>query len=179
MQRLILMRHAKTEAWYEGVDDHARALTGRGHGDAARMAGMLAQQGWEVDLALVSTARRARETWNAMAQLHPGVQVKLLDDLYLASPETLAEALEGHCGDANCLMVIGHNPGIAEFAMDIDRQGGSVDISASGRLRQKYPTGCAALFEAADDAPFIPSLFRLVGVLWPGDGDETSSSPDE
>ena len=26
MQRLILMRHAKTEPWSEGIDDHARAL---------------------------------------------------------------------------------------------------------------------------------------------------------
>ena len=38
MKRLILMRHAKTEPWGEGVDDFSRALTPRGKEDAQRMA---------------------------------------------------------------------------------------------------------------------------------------------
>ena len=63
MQRLILMRHAKTEPWTEGIDDHARALTPVGHEAAAAMASALKAEGWVPEKAIISTARRTRETW--------------------------------------------------------------------------------------------------------------------
>ena len=46
MKRLILMRHAKTEPWSEGIDDFGRALTPLGHSDARRMAEELVALSW-------------------------------------------------------------------------------------------------------------------------------------
>ena len=69
MKRLILMRHAKTETWTEGLDDFGRALTDRGHEDAARMAQELVDMGWSPERILVSTARRARETCSDVARI--------------------------------------------------------------------------------------------------------------
>ncbi len=167
MQRLILMRHAKTEAWYEGVDDHGRALVTRGREDAARVADALIDEGWGADLALVSTARRARETWLAMAGQLDVSDVHYLDDLYLASPETISDIISQRGSDRRTLLLIGHNPGIHEFAWELARTAGSGNPEATDRLRQKYPTGCAGLFEAREDAPFVPALFRLVDVIHP------------
>lgn len=177
MQRLIAMRHAKTEAWYEGVDDHGRALTERGHEDAARIAEAIAQEGWRADLALVSTARRARETWNAMRPLHKGAGVKLLDDLYLASPGILADLVEAHAGEGGSVILVGHNPGIHDFARDIARLGGGGDTQMLARLREKFPTGAAALFEAGEDGPFVPALFRLVELFRPKDLRDDPAAP--
>ena len=59
MKRLILMRHAKTEPFGEGIDDFGRALTEQGHSDAARIAEELVALGWSPERILVSTARRA------------------------------------------------------------------------------------------------------------------------
>lgn len=169
MQRLILMRHAKTEAWYEGVDDHGRALTERGHVDALRVAEALVVDGWRADLALVSTARRARETWLEMAAVHRAREVQYLDDLYLASPDTMSELIEPYAGSCETLILIGHNPGIYDFAWQLTRRAGSDNPLAVDHLREKYPTGCASLFEAAEDGPFVPVLFKLVDVVRPKD----------
>ena len=46
MRQLILMRHAKTEAWAEGIDDFGRALTDQGHVDARRVAEEIVALGW-------------------------------------------------------------------------------------------------------------------------------------
>ena len=66
---------------------------------------------------------------------------------------------------AGTLMVIGHNPGMHDFALDILRDGGSLDHYASQRLAEKFPTSCVAMFEREDDGSFVPVLFRLSNVL--------------
>ena len=62
MQRLILMRHAKTEPWSEGIDDHARALLPVGHDAAIAMANALDAEGWAPDIASDARNLDAPET---------------------------------------------------------------------------------------------------------------------
>lgn len=166
MKRLILQRHAKTEAWYEGVDDHGRALLERGRRDALRIAEELLAMGWTPNLALVSTARRARETWAAAVTVFPATAYHLDDALYLAGAGGLEGAAKANDG-AETLAIIAHNPGIHDFAQGILREAGSHDHQAALRLKEKFPTGCAALFEAEDDGAFIASQFKLVDVIRP------------
>jgi phosphohistidine phosphatase len=164
MKRLILMRHAKTEPWTEGIDDFARALTPQGHEDALRMAGEILAAGWSPERILVSSARRARETCAEVASVMSGEKVRPMESLYLTGVRGLTEAVVEN-DRAGTLMVIGHNPGLHDFALSILREGGAGDHQASLRLNEKFPTCCAALFEAANEGVFLPAHYQLMSVL--------------
>lgn len=164
MKRLILMRHAKTEPWSEGIDDFGRALTAQGHWDAKRIAEELEALDWGPERILVSSARRARETCAEVASIVTGEKVRPMESLYLTGVRGLNEAVTQN-EMAATLMVIGHNPGMHDFALGILREGGAADQKASQRLNEKFPTSCAALFEAERDAPFVAARYRLIRVL--------------
>jgi phosphohistidine phosphatase len=164
MKRLILMRHAKTEPWNEGIDDFSRALTAQGHDDATRIAEEIVAIGWSPERILVSSARRARETCSEVAKVFTGEKVRPMESLYLTGVRGLAEAVTQNDG-ARVLMLIGHNPGLHDFALSILREGGSLDHAAALRLHEKFPTSCAALFETEEEGSFVPSRFRLAHVL--------------
>lgn len=168
MQRLILMRHAKTERWSEGIDDHARALTPTGHEAALKMAQTLKAEGWSPERALVSTARRTRETWAHLASVFGTCDMALEDDLYLAGERGIADLIADNDG-AKTLIVIGHNPGLHDLSLSIFREAGSVDHQAAIRVAAKLPTGAAVMFEAEEDGAFVPAHFRLRNFIKPKD----------
>jgi len=168
MKRLILMRHAKTEAWNEGIDDHGRALTERGHQDADLMAEALVSRGWVPGLALVSTARRAKETWAHLTPAFEASEHRFMEDLYLSGMRGLLDTITQHDG-VSTLMLVAHNPGMHDCAVEIMRQGGGRDHHAALTLSAKMPTGAAALFEAEEDAAFLSQNFRLVDFIKPKD----------
>lgn len=168
MKRLILMRHAKTEPWTEGVDDHARALTSLGHEAAIKMAKALKVEGWLPEKAVVSTARRTRETWSHFANVFGACEFCMEDDLYLAGERGISEIITEHDG-ARTLIIIGHNPGLHDLALYILREAGSLDHQAAKRLAGKLPTGAAVLFEADEDGAFLPVHFKLQNYIKPKD----------
>lgn len=174
MKRLILMRHAKTEPWGAGVDDFARALVERGKEDARLVAENLVERGWSPGLILVSTARRARETCSEVAKVVEGEKVRPMEALYLCGVRGLFDAVKQN-DSAHTLMVIGHNPGLHDFALSILREAGSLDHYASLRLSEKFPTGCVAMFESEEDEPFLPVHFRLADVMRAKDFRDASS----
>ena len=141
-------------------------LTARGHGDAEAMAVALKQQGWIPDVALVSTARRARESWQHLSFAFPECKRTLSDDLYLASIPTLEGLISQHEA-AQTLMIVGHNPGLHELSGTILRQASTDNHSAAMRLAAKMPTCAAALFEQEDDGAYVPVLFKLIDFLGP------------
>ena len=65
MDRLILMRHGKAERDSKSGEDFDRKLTDRGVRESAAMAANLADLGLVPDIALVSAAQGAGETWAA------------------------------------------------------------------------------------------------------------------
>ncbi|MHA7899499.1 MAG: SixA phosphatase family protein [Henriciella sp.] len=168
MQRLILMRHAKTEPWSEGIDDHGRALTPTGHEAAIAMAGALEGEGWAPDLAIVSTARRTRETWTHLKAVFTTAEMILEEDLYLAGERGIADIISDN-DNARTLIIIGHNPGLHDLALNILRAAGSLDHQAAIRIAAKLPTGAAVLFEADENGPFKPEHFRLRNFIKPKD----------
>jgi phosphohistidine phosphatase len=64
---LILIRHTKSDWDDSGLDDHDRPLNDRGRLSAPRIGAWLAEQGFEPDAVLCSTARRTRETWEGIS----------------------------------------------------------------------------------------------------------------
>ena len=67
MRRLLLLRHAKAEKAQPGERDHERKLAARGRDDAPQLGTYLVRHGLVPDLVVVSTAARARETWELAA----------------------------------------------------------------------------------------------------------------
>ena len=168
MKRLILMRHAKTEPWSEGIDDHARALTSVGHEAALAMAKALKAAGWSPERALVSTARRTRETWTHLSSVFGTCEISLEDELYLAGERGILDLVSDNDG-VQTLFVIGHYPGLHDLSLNILREAGSVDHQAAVRIAAKLPTGGAVMFEAERDGAFIPAQFRLHNFIKPKD----------
>ncbi|MEM5518502.1 histidine phosphatase family protein [Henriciella sp. AS95] len=167
MKRLILMRHAKTEPWNEGVKDRDRILTERGHQDAALVAGFLRDTGWQPDHALVSSARRTRETWRHLAAEFPECRSTVSDDLYLAGIPAMELQIAKVAEEYGCVILVGHNPGMSEMASFILSRAGSENHRAAMKLAEKFPTGAAALFESDEDGPYVPVHFKLVDFIRP------------
>lgn len=113
--RLILTRHAKS-AWDNPLDsDHMRPLNARGQRAAPLIGRWLAQQGYLPGQALISDATRTRETWALLGAELPGpVPARFEPALYHAGPDVMLRVLQAAAAD--CVIMIGHNPGIAAFA---------------------------------------------------------------
>ena len=159
MQRLILMRHGEAERPAPGLQDFDRALDAEGRREAGLIAAALAGAGLEPDLALVSAARRTRETWRTVAEaLGHAIAAREDRSLYAASAARLAAAALEAAPDARILMLVGHNPGIHQYAIHLAQQAGLGENEARS-LYERFPTGSAAVF--AFDAHGQPGFERL------------------
>lgn len=126
MRRLTLLRHAKTEAQHSGQEDWDRVLEPRGIKDAPEMARRLRDRKLKPDLVITSPAVRAQTTAQIFARELHLPAAKLLQDerLYLASPKALKEVIREMGGQAHHLMIVGHNPGLTEFADRVSAERG-------------------------------------------------------
>jgi phosphohistidine phosphatase len=115
MKRLILTRHAKS-AWDDPLTpDHDRPLNDRGRAAASDLGQWLASRGYVPAEVLCSDAERTRATWAGIAPALPGAPaLSSKPALYNAGPEVMLAVLRHATGDV--VMMIGHNPGISEFA---------------------------------------------------------------
>ena len=136
---IVVMRHAKAESW--GESDHDRRLAEQGRADAAAAGRWLAEQGFTPQHALVSSATRTQQTWDAVAGGADWGLAPVFDDgLYSAGPDTSLDLMRATPDDARTLIVIGHNPTVAYLAQMLDD--GEGDPAASADMAGGYPT-CA------------------------------------
>ena len=145
MKRLILFRHAKTEPGLASGDDFDRALTERGHRDAALIGHALAGAGLIPDRVLVSAARRSLQTWTAAEPFLPDAHVEVRRDLYGAAAEVLQAAAES--AEGTVVMVVAHNPGIQALALEYGERAILIEARLKLRLAEGVPSGAAAAFE--------------------------------
>ena len=139
-QELLLLRHAKSS--WEQADDHERDLTPRGIEAARQLGAWLARNRLRPDLVLCSTATRAQHTWQLAGEALPDMLPKRdLPALYLASADRLLEIVRTEGGSAARLLMVGHNPGLGEFASRVSGRG---DPGALTALRTKFPTAALA-----------------------------------
>jgi phosphohistidine phosphatase len=142
MRRLLLLRHAKAERSQPGGRDHDRVLAARGRTDAKKLGVYLARHAFVPDRAMVSTAARARETWDALATAFAKAPpVDFEERIYEASPQSILQAIK-ECGpQTGTLLVVGHNPGLQELTAMLIASG---DIDARERLGEEFPTSALA-----------------------------------
>jgi phosphohistidine phosphatase len=137
---LLLIRHAEAMA-HAPEGDLERPLTERGRTDAARMGAYCHATGLIPELALVSPARRARDTLDVMLRefsQKPACEIE--DLLYSADANELRDLLKRTSPSVKTLLIAGHNPGLAEFARVL------VDGRESGHAPLRhFPAPCLAL----------------------------------
>lgn len=158
MRTLILMRHARAEGGSPSGDDIDRSLTVAGRAEAALMGRVLAEAGLSPDLALVSDARRTRETWQGVSAAFPEATARHDHRLYNASAGAIRSVVEAAEGEAETVLVIGHNPGLPllmlEYLVEASESGAVMD-----RARSSFPPASAVVF--AFDEHMRPSFSNL------------------
>jgi phosphohistidine phosphatase len=142
---LWLLRHAKAaSAPPSGGGDRERLLTARGRRDAEALGRRLGPGGDQLgfdpaDLpatVLCSTAARTVQTAErVLATLEPEPTVVHDRTLYGASAEELLEEVRATGGSDRAVMLVGHNPGIAELAVEIAAGGDALDQLVEGGMR--------------------------------------------
>lgn len=132
--RLVLFRHAKS-GYPDGVADHDRPLAKRGERDAPAVGRWLAASGYRPDAVVCSTALRARQTWELAASGLSGApdatardtgtaktvapKVRFEPRLYDATVLSLLMLIRELPEDQRTVLVVGHNPGLAELAVGL------------------------------------------------------------
>ena len=165
MKTLYLLRHAKSDWSDKDLTDHDRPLAPRGERAAAAMGQYLTQTGVCPDIALCSTAVRARQTWDLLSANWPGSpEVTYEDGLYLAGSTGLLNRVKKIDADLNSVLIIGHNPDIEKLILGVARKGKGDSLA---RAAEKVPTCafaelCAEANSWSDFEPGTAILERFV-----------------
>jgi phosphohistidine phosphatase len=118
MKTLTLVRHAKSSWDDSSLNDRDRGLNARGKRDAPVMGKRITAAGVRPSMIITSPAVRAWATAKIIAQ-EIGYPIEFLqreNDLYLASLDTLLDVVVAQENEFNNLMIVGHNPGLTDFA---------------------------------------------------------------
>ena len=144
---LILFRHAKAEQ-APGKPDHERELTARGRRDAAAAGRWLHEHGLGPELVLCSTATRTRQTWEAAVEGGAcGESVEYDRTVYVGGSQGVLQVVREFAGEAQVVLVLGHNPTLASLAIELSEGDGSTQ--AHECLAAGFPTSTVAVLSYA------------------------------
>jgi phosphohistidine phosphatase len=168
MKTLYLLRHAKSDWGDSSLDDHDRPLAARGERAAAVMGVHFSQRGYQPSLVLCSSARRTRQTLDFLLPHLPGDPEVLFEEgIYLASRGQLTARIQEIDDGRSRVLLIGHNPGIADLARSL---AGSGDRDSLRRMA-RFPTAASAVceFDLERWRDLAPGSGRLVAYAVPKD----------
>ncbi len=134
MKRLYILRHAKA-ASPENTQDFDRPLATQGQEDAAALGKLIAKQSYMPGTVLCSTAKRTRETLEALA-LPASTKIEYLEKIYDAAASDLLEMIQSTDDSAQSILLVGHNPAIHELALRLASEDSG--LSLLQRLLQGY-----------------------------------------
>jgi len=172
-RQLYVLRHAKSSWDDPMLDDHDRPLTPRGRramkliGDHIRVAGI------RPDQVLCSSARRTRETLQA---IEVDGDAMIERELYDATCASAIERLRRVPPETGSVMVIGHNPTAQTLVLRLTGANG-VEYSNGTRkpvdgdlaeVQRKFPTGAlATLSFECEWSELGPGCATLLGYVRP------------
>jgi phosphohistidine phosphatase len=163
MPLLYLLRHAKSSWDNPGSSDRDRPLSPRGRRAAKRIGQYVHAEAIRPELVLCSPAVRARQT---LARVRRGLgdpKVSFDETLYAADGDRLLERLRAVPADIGSVLVVGHDPGLHDLALELASGGGGLR-----KLREKFPTGGLATFSFEGPwGDLAPGRARLVGFVVP------------
>ena len=144
MRWLLLLRHAKAVV-ATGRDDHERALADRGRRDAARVGAFVREIDMIPDLLVDSGAARTHQTAAIVAAAWPrNVATRTEPKLYEASWTTIQELARALPDKAPHVMLVAHNPGLADLASHLAGRGARSEMQ---HMAAKFPTCALAILE--------------------------------
>jgi len=122
MKTLYLLRHAKSSWGDTSLPDREWPLEARGERDAAKMSKRWSHQHEKPDLIMSSPAARALATAKLIAQGmgYKPRNIAVNDLLYAATEDALIAIIEALDDKLDRVMLVGHNPGLAELAHHFD-----------------------------------------------------------
>lgn len=159
---LVVMRHAQAET--SAPTDAERPLAEQGHRDAAATGTWLRDTGIEPQAALVSAARRTRETWQDVCRaagwdLEPDIDA----GLYAADVDTALDLVRLVPDEVTTAVVLGHNPTVASLAHALDGGEGAVEAGLEMAVGAFPPSATAVLTFAGSWADLAPGTAALAG----------------
>lgn len=160
--RLYLLRHARAEIVGDTAPDDSRGLTDDGLREASGVGSWLSGRSEPPTHVLCSSARRAVQTMERVVAAMPEKPAtSISEDLYLASAWKLFEEVRTTEPGVSSLMLVGHNPGIAELAAKLSGHG---DPAALRSLARRFPPATLAELELPGTSwsALEPGLARLV-----------------
>lgn len=141
MARLLLLRHAKA-GWAEpGMRDFDRPLDRTGIGDAAATGVAMGAGELRPDLVICSTARRARQTLEAIADHVELGRILYTDGLYSTDASGYVDIVR-EAPLAESLLLVGHNPMMEDVAFALAGDG---EAAAKSSLAAGFPTSGLAV----------------------------------
>ena len=162
MLKLLLLRHAKSSWDDPDYSDHQRPLNKRGIKAAPRMGKYISDLDIEPELILSSTATRARQTTQLVAeQFNSTPEIVFFDELYsFGGFQTPLNVIRNNSDRQTPVMVVAHNPTMEELAGELVGAGNS---AARALMYQKYPTAALAVIDF--DIPRWADLQTGIGTL--------------
>ncbi|HET6183816.1 MAG TPA: histidine phosphatase family protein [Acetobacteraceae bacterium] len=145
MRQLLLLRHAKAAQAATGQDDRDRPLNEAGRAAIAATRARMKELGLAPDLVLVSPSRRTMETLEGLEPWDETPLVEPVDALYLAPASGIRAVLNGVAETVRSVLLIGHNPGLHDFAASL-HDGGPAPAPALEQLARGFPTAALAEF---------------------------------
>jgi phosphohistidine phosphatase len=133
----------RNQAGSGGLEDHERPLSKRGRAAALALAKHMRRAGLVPDIVLCSTAIRAKETLEPIRRRLKLATVLLERGIYEVPKCKLWKHVRALPERANTALMIGHNPGLHDFALAL------ADPDSVDRLpapEGKFPTGALATF---------------------------------
>jgi len=174
LKTLGLLRHAKSDWDDIGTRDFDRGLNDRGRKGARLIGRHIAEYGVSWDRLLASSAERVQRT---LEVAFPEGEPILDKRLYLASVDTLVEVIQEYSGEADTVLVSGHNPGLQEMLFSLvspENENAMFDEAST-----KFPTATFAVFELNIDdwSELKPDCGKLVHFIRPRDLDPELGPP--
>ncbi|MEA1674968.1 histidine phosphatase family protein [Nitrospirillum sp. BR 11163] len=170
MKTLFLLRHMKSSWDDDSVPDHERPLSARGERALATMADYFRRRKGGTprpDLILCSTAVRTRATLAGLLPLwHEPPPMSVDRVFYMASAPALADRLRALADPTATVLLIGHNPGLEDLALELAHP---EESPLRTRIMEKYPTGALTRLEFAIDrwSDLAPGSGRLAEFITP------------
>ena len=112
---LVAIRHAKSD-WSTPITDRDRPLGRRGRKQAPASGRWIERNVGPLDLAVVSVAARAEQTWALVAaELSDQVETRLSEAAYTFDGAGLLEIVAALPSDARTVALVSHNPAVEDL----------------------------------------------------------------
>lgn len=168
MKRLGLLRHAKSDWDDLSLRDFDRGLNDRGRKGAKLMGDHIRGYGAKWDKVIASPAERVKRTLEASELDLP---VAFNEKAYLADAATLIGIVADAARDAEAVLLVAHNPGLQELALNLVPPEAEDDLFRD--VMRKFPTAAFAVFQLDIDDwdELAPEIGKLVHFARPRDLD--------